>query len=298
MTPVRYASPEAFKQALEERIRQSCRDTNDDIGRFRQLLVFDRFLARLSVALGDRVIVKGGVVLELRLARARTTRDVDLRLLGDPDHLLADLQAAGRLDLGDFLTFEVAPDREHPTLDGDGLVYGGQRLRAEARLAGKLYGMPFGVDAGFGDVLTVEPDLVGNRFLDFLGIEPSRLRLYPREAHVAEKLHAYSLPRPRESSRVKDLPDLGLLAQTGPFDAEQLRHAIEETFRFRATHPLPTHLAPPPASWAPVYARMATNDALRWAVLDEVELAVRSFVDPLLGGATGSWSPSTWRWMP
>ena len=247
--------------------------------------------------LGDRVIVKGGVVLELRLERARTTRDVDLRLLGSPDRLLADLQIAGRLDLGDYLTFEIALDRQNPTLDGDGLVYGGRRYRAEGLIAGKLYGMPFGVDAGFGDVLTAEPDvIVGNRFLDFMGVEPSRLRLYPREAHLAEKVHAYSLPRPRENSRVKDLPDIALLASTGPFQSTKLRAAIEETFRFRGTHSVPTRLAPPPSSWESVYARMANNDGLAWRDLDQVERAARSFLDPLFGGVTGAWDPASWTW--
>ena len=148
MTAQRFASPESFKQSLDERIRQTCRAQGSDASRFRQLLVFDRFLARLSVAFGERVIVKGGVVLELRLERARTTRDVDLRLSGDPDQTLAELKAAGLLDLGDFLSFVVTPDREHPAIEGDGIVYAGRRYRAEARLAGKLYGMPFGVDAG------------------------------------------------------------------------------------------------------------------------------------------------------
>ena len=44
--------------------------------------------------------------------------------------------------------------------------------------------------------------------LAFAGIAPPTLRLYPVETHIAEKLHAYTLPRPRPNSRVKDLPDL------------------------------------------------------------------------------------------
>ena len=57
MTAQRFASPESFKQSLDERIRQTCRAQGSDASRFRQLLIFDRFLARLSVALGERVIV-------------------------------------------------------------------------------------------------------------------------------------------------------------------------------------------------------------------------------------------------
>ncbi len=80
-------------------------------------------------------------------------------------------------------------------------------FRAESRLAGMIYGLPFGVDAGFDDVLTQVPEIItGTRFLDFIGVAPAQLRVYPRETHVAEKLHAYTLLRARENSRVKDLP--------------------------------------------------------------------------------------------
>ncbi|MCB9526868.1 MAG: nucleotidyl transferase AbiEii/AbiGii toxin family protein [Myxococcales bacterium] len=72
--------------------------------RLRQFIV-DRFVARLHAVFGDGFILKGGFVLELRLASARTTRDVDLTLFGDPRALLSRLQAAGRLDLDDFFTF-------------------------------------------------------------------------------------------------------------------------------------------------------------------------------------------------
>ena len=128
-----YSTPEAFRQALEQRIRRAAQPAGRDMGRLRQLLVFDRFLARLCAKLGDRVIVKGGLILELRLDRARTTKDVDLRMTGDPTSTLEALRDAGQLDLGDFLTFVVEPDRHHPTIQGEGMMYEGQRFRAEAR---------------------------------------------------------------------------------------------------------------------------------------------------------------------
>ena len=59
MTVRRYASAPAFKQALERRLRDMS-SSGSDFGRRRQLLVFDRFLARVSSALGDSVILKGG----------------------------------------------------------------------------------------------------------------------------------------------------------------------------------------------------------------------------------------------
>ncbi|MCU0690303.1 MAG: nucleotidyl transferase AbiEii/AbiGii toxin family protein [Polyangiaceae bacterium] len=90
MNPRTYASPEAFKQALEQRLRLSAK-TGAVFARKRQLLVFDRFLARIVAVLGDAATLKGGLVLELRLERARTTKDVDLRMVGSPDNVLAKL---------------------------------------------------------------------------------------------------------------------------------------------------------------------------------------------------------------
>jgi hypothetical protein len=86
-----YSSPPAFKQALEQRLKTAS-NSGVDFARRRQLLVFDRFLARVVAVLGDAVLLKGGLVLELRLERARTTKDIDLRLTGSPETVLAKLQ--------------------------------------------------------------------------------------------------------------------------------------------------------------------------------------------------------------
>lgn len=78
MTARVYSSPPAFKQALEQRLKAASND-GADFARRRQLLVFERFLARVFTVFGDAILLKGGLVLELRLERARTTKDVDLR---------------------------------------------------------------------------------------------------------------------------------------------------------------------------------------------------------------------------
>jgi hypothetical protein len=297
MTARQYATPLAFKQALEQRLRTSAA-TGVDFARRRELLVFDRFLARLAQLAGDSVVLKGGLVLELRLARARTTKDIDLRMMGSSDEVLELLQEAGRLDLGDYMLFEVQPDADHPEIQNDGMRYDGFRFRAECRLAGMIYGRPFGVDVAFGDPLVGEPDVVvTDDVLAFAGIAPSSLRLYPVVSHIAEKLHAFTMPRPRPNSRVRDLPDLALLATTGPIEGAALRRAIELTFEFRGTHPIPMKCPPPPMDWTVPYARMAENDDLTWKTLAEVTLAVETFLNPVLESAEcGTWTPSGWHW--
>lgn len=299
MTPRSYVSPEAFKQALEQRLRTSTQ-SGVAFARKRQILVFDRFLARVVVVLGDAATLKGGLVLELRLGRARTTKDVDLRIVGSRDHVLARLQEAGRLDLGDFMTFEVRPDDEHPEIQNDGMQYDGLRFRAECRLGGKVYGQLFGVDVAFGDPIFGEPDVViSEDMLAFAGIAPPALRLYPIESHIAEKLHAYTMPRARPNSRVNDLPDLALLATVRALDAERVRAALEQTFTFRKTHALPAAVPAPPNSWARPYAAMAREDQLPWVTLADVTTAAQAFLDPALaGGLCAGWDPSVWEWSP
>jgi hypothetical protein len=298
VTVRRYASPIAFKAALEDRLRRRAPETEEDVGRLRQRSVFERFLARAVAHLGDRVIVKGGIALQLRIEDARSTRDLDLRMSGDPSHVLDQLRRAGQLALdGDFLTFSVEPDPKHPTIEGDGVAYVGQRFRVEATLAGKTYGSRFGVDVGFGDRMTCPPEiLLSSDLFLFAGISPFAVRVYAREVHLAEKLHAFTQPRARENTRVKDLPDLALLGTTGPFESAALREAIRASFTQRAAQQVPSSIPAPPESWAAPYENMVEENALRWTTLAEVTTAVRAFLDPVLRGEDGMWDPASWSW--
>ena len=297
MTARTYSSPEAFKQALERRLRLA-NEIGAEFARKRQLLVFDRFLARLVATLDDATTLKGGLVLELRLRRARATKDVDLRMVGAPNDTLAKLQEAARLDLGDFMTFEIRPDEDHPELRNDGMQYDGFRFRAECRLAGKLYGQAFGVDVAFGDPMIGDPDLlVAEDILGFAGITPPTLRLYPLETHIAEKLHAYTMPRSRPNTRVKDLPDIALLSTARAIEANRLRAALEQTFTFRRTHALPARLPDPMATWETPYAAMARENQLAWTTLDDVTNAAKAFLDPVLASELDTvWNPGTRTW--
>jgi hypothetical protein len=296
MTIRTYNSPLAFKEALEQRLRSASK-TGVDFARRRQLLVFDRFLARIVTVLGDAVLLKGGLVLELRLERARTTKDIDLRLSGSPDTVLAILQEAGRCDLRDFMTFEVGRDTEQPKIQNDGMKCEGLRFRAECRLAGRLYGQPFGVDVAFGDPILGEPETVTVDYvLGFAGIAPPKVRLYPVETHIAEKLHAYTMPRARPNTRVKDLPDVALLATAGTLEASRLRLALERTFEFRATHLLPSSLPEPSNDWSLPYREMARDNELVWTTLEELSIAAKGFLDPILANERGIWDPTKWVW--
>lgn len=133
--------------------------------------------------------------------------------------------------------------------------------------------------------------------LGFAGIAPPSLRLHPIETHIAEKLHEYTMPRKRPNSRVKDLPDIALLAGVRAIEAVGLRGALEQTFTSRKLQTLPVIFPPPQPAWTAPYARMAVEDELQWGDLETLTRAVDAFLGPVLhGSATGTWSPSTWRW--
>lgn len=143
-----------------------------------------------------------------------------------------------------------------------------------------------------------EPDLKNPPdTLNFVNVPPPSLRLYPKSSHIAEKLHAFTMPRDKPNSRVKDSPDLALLAMAGSINSMVIRAALEKTFSFRKTHPLPKTVPSPPENWEKRYAKIADREELRWKTLDEVTMAVKAFLDPVLAGEkVGEWNSELWSW--
>jgi hypothetical protein len=289
-----YATPIAFRAAFESRLRRGV--SGAGFQRKRQVFVFGRFIARLIAQFGDKIVLKGGLALELRLERARTTKDIDLVVFGEGERLLERLQAAGQLDLEDFFSFEVAPDGD---ITGDGVVYGGHHFRVHCRLGGKTYAH-FPVDVVLGGVmLGAAPRVVYPDDLSFAGISPPTVKILPLSTHIAEKLHAYSIPRTTTNFRVRDLPDLALLATVDKrLDRSTLRAALALTFDARDTHTVPSTLPSPPASWDNEYADLAAENDLPWKTLAEVFAAARAFIDPVLSEAGDArWRREEWRWI-
>ncbi len=284
----RYRTAEAFWQALEGRLRQV--DPAKPLAQKRQLLSFERFLERIR-QLRPGTILKGGLGLRLRDPRARATRDVDILLSGDAEPDGALLTAAGRLDLEDFLSFRVQLSR--------GLVgTKGNQYHSKCMLGGKLFA-EFGVDAAAPAPMVGEVSAIpGCDWLSFIGIPPPTFDVYPLATQIAEKLHALTVPRTTPNTRDKDLPDLAILARlSDAIEAATLRSACDVIFRHRATHALPTRIDVVPAEWAKPYARLVEAHDLQWRTFEDVQIAVRLFLEPVLSGeATGSWSTAAWKW--
>jgi hypothetical protein len=182
---VRYATAEAFRTALEQRLKNEAEASGIALMRLRKRVAFERFLARLAESESGGWVLKGAFALELRLGlRSRTTKDIDLGRADDEEAATEHLNAATGVDLGDFFDFEV---RRTPALDAA---------------------------TGFHAVrYTVRANLADRRFEQF----PVDVALSESPPIQAE-LHAYTGSYgqdERESTRVKDLVDLVLIGENG-----------------------------------------------------------------------------------
>jgi predicted nucleotidyltransferase component of viral defense system len=199
-----------------------------------QRFAIARLLHRLEAAgLGEEFVLKGATLFTIWQGEPhRTTRDVDLLGRGSPsiERLVevfrkvaetATVEPDGLIfDPASVIGARIGEEREHE----------GVRIKLLALLANARINLQ--IDVGFGDVVLPAPELVElPALLDF---QPTRLRAYPKEAVVAEKLHAMVLLG-ETNTRLKDFYDLWTLAQGHRFEGARLTEAILGTFTRRRT---------------------------------------------------------------
>ena len=114
------------------------------------------------------------------------------------------------------------------TARGHPAEYHGLRTRFEATLDGAR--IPMQIDIGFGNA--IEPPPIDAHYPVLLDAPRPQVRVYPREAVVAEKLHAMVVLGER-NSRYKDFYDLHALVQHFDFDGARLARAVGATFERR-----------------------------------------------------------------
>ena len=295
-----YRSGASFRRALEDRLRAQSLETGAPLVRLRKMVVFDRFLVRLTQDQPDAWVLKGGFALQLRLGnQARTTKDIDVLLTtpyDKPHDVHQALVRGALLDLGDWFQFEV----EQPTAEIPEEPIGGVRFQVRALLDNRRF-ETFHIDVGWGDPLIEPVDTLSTpALLGFAGIPPTAIPCYSLTQQVAEKVHAYTRPRASgEGSRVKDLVDILLIAELRQMDGPLLQQALQTTFDTRRTHPMPTQFPDPPATWSMPFRRLAEETGLGYRMLSDASEAARVFLDPVLrGGVAGKWDPMAWSWTP
>ncbi len=194
----------------------------------------ERFLYRLSRSPhAERFVLKGALVLLVWLGEAlRPTRDADLLGFGDLSEaallgIFSDICGV-QTEEEDGMIYLVDTVRVEPIRAEDD--YGGQRVTLQARMGSARLRVQ--VDIGIGDVVIPAPEWL--EYPSLLDLPRPRLRAYPRETVIAEKLHAMEYLGMR-NSRLKDYFDIYALLQERKTDVTRLGGAIAATFTHRQT---------------------------------------------------------------
>jgi predicted nucleotidyltransferase component of viral defense system len=251
----------------------------------------ERFLYRLSRSPhAERFVLKGALLLIVWLGETlRPTRDADLLGFGElsDDALKQIVRDVCKLEVEpDALTFlpdtvDVQPIREED-------AYGGRRVTLEARLGPAR--LRIQVDVGIGDAITPGPQWL--EYPSLLDLPRPRLRAYPRETVVAEKLHAMVMLGTR-NSRMKDYFDLHALLREDALDPTQLAQAIASTFERRRTDippDVPSGLSDAFSADAACQTRwnaFLAKNRLQGPSLTELVPAIRERLAPVLQQARG-----------
>jgi predicted nucleotidyltransferase component of viral defense system len=225
--------PRNLAASVRQRLFNLAQERREDFGLVLTKYGLERFLYRLAQSqYRDQFILKGALLFELWTHHPyRPTRDLDLE--GQGANSIARIKR---------LFTEIM----HQSVEDDGLVfdpkslrvarikeeqeYEGLRVNLLARLERARIHMQ--VDIGFGDVIVPPPKEI--QYPTILNFPSPRIRTYPRETVVAEKLEAL-VKLGIANTRMKDFYDLWKLSQDFDFDGALLIDAIKSTFKRRGT---------------------------------------------------------------
>lgn len=227
--------------SVRQRLLNLRQDAGVDYNALLTQYAIERFLYRLSKSeLAGRFVLKGAMLFRVWSGSPyRPTKDLDL--LGHGEATTDAVADAMRQVIDtpvedDGLSF----DADSMTAAGirEEQEYGGIRVRLVAMLGTAR--IPMQIDVGFGDVMT--PEATVHTYPTLLGMAAPRLRMYPPETVVAEKLQA-AVVLGMTNSRMKDYYDLLVIFRTCRLADEVVAKAIAATFSRRQTA-LPPDLPP------------------------------------------------------
>lgn len=221
-------------QSVRQRLLNLARQTGQDYNRLLVRYSLERILYRLSQSEhADRFILKGAMLFAVWSGQQyRSTQDLDLLATGD--NSLAGLEELLRevcaVETGVPDGMAYAPETVTAEIIREDMQYEGVRLRIESALGTAR--IPLIIDVGFGDAVTPAP--LEEEFPVLLDAPAPRIKAYPRESVIAEKLEAM-VSLGEANSRMKDFADVYFLSKHFDFDGAVLAQAIAGTFARRGT---------------------------------------------------------------
>jgi predicted nucleotidyltransferase component of viral defense system len=217
----------------------------------------ERILYRLTrTRHASRFTLKGASLFVLWLGQVhRPTRDLDLLGSGTIN------QATLTNVFEDVCSVAVEPDglefdKTSITVAEirEGQEYQGLRIKLLGQLGTARLSIQ--IDVGLGDAVTPTPQEA--EYPTLLDMPAPKMKVYPRETAIAEKLDAM-IELGMKNSRMKDYYDIALLAHHFEFDGASLCRAIEATLRRRG-RAIPTQ---PPMGLTQAFGSDA-NKVIQW----------------------------------
>jgi len=225
--------PTNIGASVRQRLLNEAKKRGESFDYILSLYARERFLARLTASPHrSRLILKGATVLSLWVDVHRTTRDLDFLGHGrfEPEDAIEVIREIVALPVADDgIAFDPLSVTAEPIREAG--QYRGARVHLAAALDTARIRLQ--IDIGLGDVVTPAPPAV---LLPSLLDEfsPPKVKVYPPETIVAEKLHAL-VKLGVANSRMKDFFDLYALARGREFDERVLAKAVRRTFARRKT---------------------------------------------------------------
>lgn len=299
-------NPEHIDVSVRQRLLNLSRKRKEDFNLILTRYTVERFLYRLSCSeYAERFVLKGAMLMAIWMDQShRPTRDLDLLGFGESSEealrrmfeeiCQVEVERDGlEFDPSSIGIEEIRGDQEYP----------GQRVKLNAKLGNAKIRIQ--IDVGFGDV--VFPKAKRVEYPVLLDLPAPRIRAYPKETLIAEKLQSMVILG-MANSRMKDYYDLYVLSKTFSFSGNTLAKAINATFMRRNT-PIPQDM---PLALSNEFA-MNKDKLSQWkgfvnrsglgkldADLSQIIEELRGFLlGPLQAAASGhpfkqKWTDSSW----
>lgn len=291
---VLYPTPDAFSQALQDRIAAAASSNALGAAEIRRQFAYSRFLYRVFASGDSGWVLEGATGLLARIpSRARHSLDIDLMRRGELRAAIGLLQSLAHKHADvDFFTFDVQSHQE-PAAEASNAA-----LSAVAYLGERQFER-FKIDLVVESNMTAEPEPVSPiRPVEIEGLPSVPYLVYPLVDHIADK-HAAMLADygGHPSSRFRDLVDLAIIAGSESVSAAALSHALRSEYAHRRIQ-MPAIVALPSNAWILGYEQAAKSVAnLPQRTAEEALELVGNLLNPILAGrTTGTWNPSEARW--
>lgn len=214
--------------SVNQRLRVMARESGVDFSTVQVRYALERLLWRLTqTQWADRLTLKGSLIFVPAFGdvhRPTSDMDVDGAGTGGLPDLLQMIQDAASVPCDDGIEFLSATLLTNKERDY-GAVQGG-KVSLDARIDSSVVRVR--VDAGFGNVVSPAPKLTTYPVM-LAGMPQPRVRVYPFECMIAEKLHA-AARHGAETTRMRDYYDLWAVSGRCDFDGAILVHALRQTF--------------------------------------------------------------------